>query len=75
MHSDSVDLAGFRAMTPLAESYGPPRLLIDAEPSPADRWAEHVARSVARAEPERVARFRADRVVRLAERVLEEMAR
>jgi hypothetical protein len=60
---------------PIAESYGLPRLLTDPEIRPADRYADHVARSVARADPARVAQFRADRVVRLAERVLAEMAR
>jgi truncated hemoglobin YjbI len=44
--------------SPLAESYGPPRLLTDPEIRPLDRWAEHVARSVARADPAQVARFR-----------------
>jgi hypothetical protein len=61
--------------SPLAQSYGPPRLLTASEPEPADRYAEHVARSAARAEAWSVARFRADRVVRLAERVLAEVAR
>jgi hypothetical protein len=61
--------------SPLAESYGLPRLLTDPEIRPGDRYAEHVARSVARADPARVARFRADRVVRLAERVVAEVAR
>jgi hypothetical protein len=57
---------------PIAESYGPPRLLTVPEPSPADRYAEHVARSAARAEPARVARFR---LLREVERIVAEATR
>jgi hypothetical protein len=57
---------------PLAQSYGPPRLLTDPEIRPADLWAEHVARSVARAEPVQVARFR---LLAEAERIVQEAVR